>query len=67
MVIERTSSEIIIRLPANVDTSGLQRLIDYLTYQEATAQSTATQEAVDALANEVKAGWWANNRDRLIR
>jgi hypothetical protein len=67
MVIERTASEIIIRLPANVDTSGLQRLIDYLTYQEATVQSTATQDAVDALASEVKAGWWAKNRDRLIR
>ena len=37
MVIERTPSEIIIRLPADVDTGGLQRLLDYLTHQEAMA------------------------------
>jgi len=37
MNIERTENEIIIRLPANVDTEGLQRFfIDYLIYKEAT-------------------------------
>lgn len=31
MLIERTSDEVIIRLPASVDTEGLQKLVDYLT------------------------------------
>ena len=44
MLIERTNNEVIIRLPASVDTTGLQRLVDYLTYKEATANSKATQE-----------------------
>ncbi|HVX28079.1 MAG TPA: hypothetical protein VHB70_17155 [Parafilimonas sp.] len=67
MVIERTSNEIIIRLPATVDSTGLQRLVDYLTYKEATANSKATQEQVDKLANDVKKGWWKKNRKRFIK
>lgn len=67
MLIERTSKEIIIRLPASVDTMGLQRLVDYLTYKEATVNSKVTQEQVDKLASEVKKGWWKQNRKRFIK
>ena len=67
MVIERTNKEVIIRLPSYVDTEGLQRLVDYLTYKEATARSKAKQADVDALATEVKQGWWAKNRNRLVK
>jgi len=56
MVIERTKDEVIIRLPAYVDTEGLQRLINLLYYKEATAKSEATQADVDELAKEVKRG-----------
>lgn len=67
MVIERTNKEVIIRLPAYVDTKGLQRLVDYLSYKEATAKSKAKQSEVDALAVEVKKGWWAKNKSRLVK
>lgn len=67
MEIERTSKEIIIRLPSYVDTEGLQRLVDYLTYKEETSKSQAKQSDVDALATEVKQGWWAKNRSRFIK
>jgi hypothetical protein len=67
MIIERTANEVIIRLPSYVDTNGLQRFVDYLTYKEATALSEAKQSDVDSLAKEVKAGWWAKNRSRFIK
>jgi len=67
MLIERTSKEVIIRLPSSVDTTGLQSLVDYLTYKEATANSQAIQDQVDKLANEVKKGWWKKNRNRFIK
>lgn len=67
MLIERTDNEVIIRLPSYVDTTGLQRLVDYLSYKEATALSKATQVDIDALAKEVKKGWWDKNRNRLIK
>jgi hypothetical protein len=67
MTIERTSKEVIIRLPSYVNTDGLQRLVDYLTYKEATAKSKAKQADVDALATEVKKGWWTKNKSRFIK
>ena len=67
MLIERTSREVIIRLPSSVDTIGLQRLIDYLTYKEATYNSKATQTQVDKLACDTKKGWWKKNRKRFIK
>jgi hypothetical protein len=67
MVIERTSKEVIIRLPAYVDINGLQRLVDYLTYKEAIAKSEAKQVDVDTLSDDAKTGWWAKNRSRLVK
>ncbi len=67
MIIERTNKEIIIRLPSYVDTDGLQRLIDYLSYKEATSKSKAKQSDVDALASDVKKGWWENNKSRFVK
>jgi len=67
MIIERTAKEVIIRLPSYVDTNGLQRFVDYLTYKEATALSKAKQSDVDILTKEVKKDWWTKNRDRLIK
>lgn len=67
MQIERTTDEIVIRIPSYVDTQGLQRLIDFLTYREATAKSKAKQIDVDELAAEVKKGWWDKNRSRFVK
>lgn len=67
MLIERTSNEVIIRLPSYVNTEGLQRLVDYLSYKEVTSKSKARQADVDKLAKEVKKGWWKKNRSRFIK
>jgi DeoR/GlpR family transcriptional regulator of sugar metabolism len=66
MIIERTKSEIVIRMSSKVDTYGLQRLLDYLRYQKLTASSQAKQSDVDALAKEVNKNWWDNNKHRFI-
>tara|TARA_Y100001949_G_C15875772_1_gene281542 strand:+ start:476 stop:679 length:204 start_codon:yes stop_codon:yes gene_type:complete len=67
MDIQRTDSEILFKLPANVDTLGLQRMIDYLRYKEATAESTADQAQIDKLAKESKANWWKENKHRFVK
>ncbi len=67
MDIQRTDSEILFRLPANIDTLGLQRMIDYLKYKEATAQSRADQTEIDKLAEESKANWWKENKCRFVK
>jgi adenosine deaminase len=64
MTIQRTDTEILITLPASINIDGLQRLLDYLLYKEATKDSQAKQEDVDVLAREVNKEWWANNNHR---
>jgi hypothetical protein len=66
MIIERTKSEIVIRVSSKVNTYGLQRLVDYLKYQELTATSKAKQSDVDALARAVNKNWWDKNKHRFI-
>jgi hypothetical protein len=66
MKIERTNNELIIRLSDKADPDGVQRLINFLRYQEATTGSKAKQKAVDALASEVNKSWWEENKDRFL-
>ncbi len=66
MLIERTKSEIVIRLSSKVNTYGLQRLMDYLNYQELTSTSQAKQSDIDDLARDVNKNWWNNNKHRFI-
>ncbi len=68
MLIERTTNnQITITVSSAIDSYGLQRLIDYIKYLEATSKSKAKQSDVDKLADEVNSSWWKNNRHRFIK
>jgi hypothetical protein len=68
MLIERINNDqITITLSSSVDSFGLQRLIDYLKYLEATANSRVKQSEIDKLADEVNDSWWSKNRERFIK
>ncbi|TAL67788.1 MAG: hypothetical protein EPN82_13185 [Bacteroidetes bacterium] len=67
MTIERTTEEIIIKVPSFVNTEGIQRIIDLLAYREATAKSKAKQKDIDELAKDIKKGWWKKNKSRFIK
>jgi hypothetical protein len=68
MLIERTeNNEITITVSSSVDSFGLQRLIEYLKYLEATAKSKPRQKEIDKLADEVNADWWRKNQKRFIK
>ena len=68
MTISHTSkNQITITLSSKVDSFGLQRLIDYSKYLEATEKSKAKQVDIDTLADEVNADWWSKNRERFIK
>lgn len=58
MILERTKNEILIRLPANMDITELQNMLDYLDYKEKTANSKATPKEVDELAQSVNEKIW---------
>jgi len=66
MIIERNKDEVIIRLPASMDTSDIEDMVDYIRFKEITSKSKATQEQVDNLVKEAKKGSWETNRKRLL-
>ena len=66
MQIERIeNNRIVITMSSAADVFGVQRLIDYGRYLEATSQSKATQADVDQLADQVNESWWNKNKYRF--
>jgi hypothetical protein len=64
MILERTKDEILVRLPAYVDLSELQNMLDFLQYKELTAKSEAKQSDVDKLAKDVNKSIWTKVKTR---
>lgn len=67
MIKNADNNKITITISPSVDRFGLQRLIDYLKYLEATANSKAKQSDIDALADEVNSTWWEANKERFTK
>lgn len=65
MILERTQSEILVRLPSDIDVSELQNMLDYFKYKEATAKSKAAQKDVDMLAEMVNKSIWEKFKNQL--
>jgi hypothetical protein len=58
MIVERVNNELLIRIPGNMPSSRIQYILDYLRYEELTADSKATQADVDNLILDAKKGRW---------
>lgn len=68
MIIERVeNNKIVITFSSNVDMFGIQRLIDYGRYLEATSKSKVKQADIDKLADEVNESWWNKNKHRFSK
>jgi hypothetical protein len=65
MQIQRTTKEIIIRLPASVNTDDLQDFLDDARYKELTSKFKVSQKEVDKLATQINKDWWAKNRKKF--
>ena len=67
MLVERTKKEVIIRLPASVDTEDLQDFLNYARYKELTAGFKVDQKEADKLSDQINSKWWAKNRAKVIK
>lgn len=67
MLVERTPKEIIVKLPANIDTQDLQDFLNFARYKELTANFSVGQEEVNKLSKEINAKWWSKNRSNLVK
>ena len=63
----KSNNQLTITISSSVDKFGLQRVIDYLKYLEATAKSNVKQSDIDKLADEVNTEWWEKNKSRFIK
>lgn len=67
MLVDKNNlSQITITISADVNPFGLQRVLDYIKYLEATSKSKAKQADADKLADEINASWWKKNKKRFI-
>jgi hypothetical protein len=65
VVIERTDSEFIIKLPLDVDPKDIQDVLEYFSFIDIVSRSKATQEDIDELSKDVKSGWSQGVKERL--
>jgi len=49
-----SDTDIIIRVPQDLYDENVQDFIDYIEYKKSVSKSTATQEDVDKLVDEIK-------------
>lgn len=61
------NNQITITVSSDVDSFGLQRVIDYVKYLEATSKSKAKQSDIDKLAEKINSDWWTKNRKRFVK
>ena len=68
MLIERVANnQIVVSFSSGRDVFGIQRLIDYAKYLEATSNSKVKQTDIDKLADDVNANWWNKNKHRFLK
>jgi hypothetical protein len=65
MTIERTSKEVLFRLPASTKLEDLQDLANLFSFKEVTKKSKAKQQQVDDLVSQIKKGRWLKTKKKL--
>ena len=66
MKIERTDSEIIIRLPSSINVDRLSEILENIRYNDIASHSNAEQDDIDDLAEKVNKSWWKANKSQFI-
>ena len=65
MIIERTSKEVVFRLPSSTKLKDLQDIANLFAFKEVSQKSKATQKEVDELVKKIKKGRWAKTKQKL--
>jgi hypothetical protein len=58
MKVELINNELLVRIPSSMTYTRIQSIMDYLRYEELTADSKATETDVNNLVFEAKKGRW---------
>ena len=67
IVVENTETDVRVTIPKNaVPPKQLNAFLDWLRLEEIAQRSRLTEEEADRIAEQIKAEWWAANKEQLI-
>lgn len=68
ITVETTADSTRLTIPrADVPPDRLQPLLDWLRLEAAARRSQLSEAEADRLAEQIKADWWAGNKDRFTK
>lgn len=68
ITVETTEQSVRVTIPkGEVPPYRLNRLLDWLRLEAVARRSQLTEEEANRLAEEVKTGWWAANKERVLK
>ena len=67
MNVIRRQNELVVQIPSDLPFAYLDELIGYLNVRAILAKSEATDETIELLSEQIKADWWAANKNRFLR
>ena len=67
LTVRREDETIMISIPASINNTYIEQLLDYLRVKSIAAESQATEEEIVELASEINQSWWQANKQRFIK
>lgn len=67
MNVIRRQNELVVQIPDDLPFAYLDELIGYLNVKAILSKSEATDEDIETLSEQIKADWWATNKNRFLR
>lgn len=68
ITVETTDTDVHVTIPKNeVPAERLNTFLGWLRLEAIARRSDLTEEAASRLADEIKQGWWAANKDRFTK
>lgn len=68
ITVETTDTSIRVTIPKDeVPAERLDSFLDWLRLEGLARRSNLSEEEAGRLADEIKAGWWAANKNRFIK
>ena len=67
ITVENTQTDVRVTISKDaVPPKRLNKFLDWLRLEEVVQRSHLTEEEADRIGGEIKAKWWAANKDRFI-
>jgi hypothetical protein len=68
ITVETTDTSIRVTIPkGEMPSERLNSILDWLRLESIASRSSLSEEEAGRLADEIKSGWWAANKDRFLK